>query len=69
MHKWSAAYMAECISTYILKYEREHEQPRDLGEVAPWILAFDFVTIGLGWLIVWGCVAAVRWIRRGFATN
>jgi hypothetical protein len=32
-----------------------------------WVLVADLLTIGLGWLIVWGCVAVVRWIRRGFA--
>jgi hypothetical protein len=31
------------------------------------ILGIDLATIGLGWLIVWGCVSVVRWIRRGFA--
>jgi hypothetical protein len=31
------------------------------------VVGFDLLTIALGWLIVWGCVALVRWVHRGFA--
>jgi hypothetical protein len=27
------------------------------------------VPIPIAWLIVWGCVSVVRWIRRGFAST
>jgi hypothetical protein len=27
---------------------------------------FAFAPIPIGWLAVWGCVALVRWVRRGF---
>ena len=30
------------------------------------ILGINLAIIGLGWLIVWGCVLVVPWIRRGF---
>jgi hypothetical protein len=39
-------------------------QPR--GEWAEIVLGVDLATIALGWLIVWGCVAVVRWVHRGF---
>jgi hypothetical protein len=34
-----------------------------------WVNAaiFAFVPIVLGWLVAWGAVATVRWVRRGFA--
>jgi hypothetical protein len=33
------------------------------------VLVIDLVTIALGWLIVWGCVALGRWVRSRFAAN
>jgi hypothetical protein len=43
-------------------------QPSD-GLLAVVMLATNLVTIALGWLIVWGCVAVVRWIRRGLVSH
>jgi hypothetical protein len=34
----------------------------------PVVIGVDLVTIILGWLIVWGCVAVGRWVYRGFAS-
>jgi hypothetical protein len=33
------------------------------------VIGADLVTIALGWLIVWGCVAVVRWVRLGFVAQ
>jgi len=33
------------------------------------VLVIALVTIALGWLIAWGCVAFGRWVHRGFAAN
>jgi hypothetical protein len=32
------------------------------------VIAVDLALILLGWLIVWGIVAVVRWVARGFAS-
>ena len=37
------------------------------GALFAMALVITLATIVLSWLIVWGCVAVVRWIRRGFA--
>lgn len=36
--------------------------------VRPILLAVDFGTVLVGWLIVWLTVSVVRWINRGFAS-
>jgi hypothetical protein len=33
------------------------------------VLGADLVTIALGWLIAWGCIALGRWVHRGFAAQ
>jgi len=33
----------------------------------PILLAVDFGSVVIGWLIVWGMVGMARWVRRGFA--
>jgi hypothetical protein len=30
------------------------------------LVGVGLLLIGLEWLIVWGCVAVVRWVRQGF---
>jgi hypothetical protein len=50
------------------KQQWESERPSD-GALAVAVLVIDFVTIVLGWLIVWCCVALGRWLHRGFAAN
>ena len=47
------------------KQQWESTRPDDRQVVAG-VVAVDIVSIILGWLIVWGCVALVRWVRRGF---
>jgi hypothetical protein len=33
-----------------------------------WImLGFDLGSIAIAWLIAWGIIGTVRWVRRGFA--
>jgi hypothetical protein len=43
----------------------------DLGKIGVMdkriLLAIDFGTVILGWLIVWCGIVVIRWIRRGFA--
>jgi hypothetical protein len=48
------------------KLQWESERPSDSMAIAA-VLVIDLVTIALGWLIVWGCVAFGRWVQRGFA--
>jgi hypothetical protein len=55
----------ECLHDTIQDWESNH--PRSLWNVVTEVLVANLLTIGLGWLVVWGCVAVVRWIRRGFA--
>jgi len=50
------------------KLRWESERPSDSMAIAA-VLVIDLVTIALGWLIVWGCVALGRWVRRRFAAN
>ena len=47
------------------KLQWESERPSDSMAVVA-VLVIDLVTIALGWLIVWGCVALGRWVHRGF---
>jgi hypothetical protein len=37
-------------------------------ELAAFTVIYDLISIALGWLIVWGCVALGRWVHRGFTT-
>jgi hypothetical protein len=55
-----------CVSKAKLHWESE--RPSD-GVLATVVFLIDLVTIALGWLIVWGCVALGRWAHRGFAAN
>ena len=48
------------------KLQWESERPSD-SVLAIVVLVIDLVTIALGWLIVWSCVALTRWVYRGFA--
>jgi hypothetical protein len=54
----------KCASKAKLQWESERPSDSVLGIVA---LVIDLVTIALGWLIVWGCVALCRWVHRRFA--
>ena len=54
----------KCASKAKLQWESERPSDSVLAIAA---LAIDLVTIALGWLIVWGCVALGRWVHRGFA--
>jgi hypothetical protein len=47
------------------KLQWESERPSD-SVLAIAVLVIDLVTIALGWLIVWGCVALGHWVHRGF---
>ena len=52
------------------KAKRQWESERSSDSVlATAVLVIDLVTIALGWLIAWGCVAFGRWVHRGFAAN
>jgi hypothetical protein len=63
-------FMPECVSSKARDYDIQNPSPdRTLERAAITALVADVVTIGLGWLIVWGCVAVVRWIRRGFVST
>jgi hypothetical protein len=33
------------------------------------ISVVDLLTVGLGRLIAWGCIALGRWVHRGFAAE
>jgi hypothetical protein len=33
------------------------------------VIAIDLILIGLGWLVIWGCIAVVRWVSPGFAAQ
>jgi len=48
------------------KLQWESERPSDTV-LAIAVLVIDLMTIAIGWLIVWGCVALGRLVRRGFA--
>ena len=50
------------------KLQWESERPAD-GVLAIVVIVIDLMTIALGWLVVLGCVALGRWVRRGFAAN
>jgi hypothetical protein len=56
----------KCASKAKLRWESE--RPSDSMAIAA-VLVIDLVTIALGWLIVWGCVALGRWVHRRFAVN
>jgi hypothetical protein len=43
-------------------------QHRELWQSIPILFAMDAATVLIGWLVVWGIVAVVRWINRGFAS-
>jgi hypothetical protein len=43
-------------------------QHRELKQSIPLLLALDAATVLFGWLVVWGIVAVVRWVNRGFAS-
>jgi hypothetical protein len=56
----------ECEDRAKIRFEEQlRNNPDSLRLVG--VLGVDLITIGLGWMFVWGCVAVVRWIRRGFA--
>ena len=56
----------KCTSKAKLRWESE--RPSDSMAIVA-VLVIDLVTIALGWLIVWGCVALGRWVHRWFAAN
>jgi hypothetical protein len=56
----------KCTSKAKLRWESE--RPSDSVAIVA-VLVIDLVTIALGWLIVWGCVALGRWVHRWFAAN
>jgi hypothetical protein len=56
----------KCASKAKLRWESE--RPSDSTAIVA-VLVIDLVPIALGWLIVWGCVALGRWVRRRFAAN
>jgi hypothetical protein len=33
----------------------------------PFLLGIDLASVAIGWLLVLGLIAIVRWVRRGFA--
>ena len=43
-------------------------QAAELRKGIPILLALNAATVFVAWLIVWGIVAVVRWINRGFAS-
>jgi hypothetical protein len=57
------------------KYEKCQEEARefyrreagDSVKGIPILLAIDFGSVGLGWLIAWLIARVVRWVHRGFA--
>ena len=53
-----------CVSKTKLQWESE--RPSDTV-LAIAVLVIDLMTIAIGWLIVWACVALGRLVRRGFA--
>jgi hypothetical protein len=57
--KWDA-----CLAKARLDFE--HTNPPSNSMRLLIVIAMDLVLIGFGWLIVWGCVALVKWVRRGF---
>jgi hypothetical protein len=61
LRKWE-----KCLSDAKLQWEST-ERPSNGMQLAA-VLGVDLITIALGWLIVWGCVAVVRWVHRGFVT-
>jgi hypothetical protein len=54
----------KCASKAKLRWESERPSDSVLAIV---VLVLDLVTIALGWLFAWGCVALGRRVRRGFA--
>jgi hypothetical protein len=58
----------KCIDDVMEQWSRNHPA-YNLSLSAAVILGINLATIGLGWLIVWGCVALGRWVHRGFAAD
>jgi hypothetical protein len=56
----------KCASKAKLRWQSE--RPSDSVAIVA-VLVIDLVTIGLGWLMAWGCVALGRWVHRWFAAN
>jgi hypothetical protein len=56
----------KCIDDVVEQWSRNHPI-NNLSRTGAAILGINLATIGLGWLIVWGCVALGRWVHRGFS--
>jgi hypothetical protein len=67
MPKWNALFQRKnkCYADATWLSEISRSRSTELA----WVIVANLITIGLGWLIVWGCVAVVSWMRRGFATT
>jgi hypothetical protein len=37
------------------------------NQAIPGLLIVSLITVGLWWLVIWGLVALIRWVHRGFA--
>jgi hypothetical protein len=51
----------KCASKAKLRWEKE--RPSDSVAIVA-VLVIDLVTLALGWLIAWGCVALGRWVHN-----
>jgi hypothetical protein len=59
---------SKCRSDAKLEFDRTLKQRGGDGWLAAFTVIYDLISIALGWLIVWGCVALGRWVHRGFTT-
>jgi hypothetical protein len=57
----------DCFGLAIFDYESRHPRERDPVMTLIGISVVDLLTVALGWLIAWGCIALGRWVHRGFA--
>jgi hypothetical protein len=63
-----SALDSKCRSDAKLEFDRTLKQRGGDGWLAAFTVIYDLISIALGWLIVWGCVALGRWVHRGFTT-
>jgi hypothetical protein len=55
----------DCFSLAVIDYESQH--PPNRTGILTGVFAIDLLTVALGWLIAWGCIALGRWVHRGFS--
>lgn len=82
VHDGAAASLRPTDNDYREKYEQIESQYKRCKDKAtnffmkqadnnragiPILLAIDFGSVVVGWLIVWGMVGILRWVKRGFA--